>query len=78
MCATLRRATRAATSASRSTLAPSSPSTAHLSEVLAAWEPPPLPVSVVYPPNRHLSAKLRAFADWAVEVFAPYGAAGRR
>jgi hypothetical protein len=24
----------------------------------------------VYPPNRHLSAKVRAFVDWTAEVFA--------
>jgi DNA-binding transcriptional LysR family regulator len=24
---------------------------------------------VVYPSNRHLSGKLRAFIDWAVETF---------
>ncbi|MDL9997008.1 LysR family transcriptional regulator [Variovorax sp. J22P240] len=46
-----------------------------LVEVLPGWEPPPHPVYVVYPPNRHLSAKLRAFVDWVVEVFTPYGTA---
>jgi DNA-binding transcriptional LysR family regulator len=25
---------------------------------------------VVYPPNRHLSAKVRAFVEWVVELFA--------
>jgi hypothetical protein len=24
----------------------------------------------VYPPNRHLSAKLRVFVDWGAELFA--------
>jgi DNA-binding transcriptional LysR family regulator len=24
---------------------------------------------VVYPPNSHLSAKVRAFVDWVVELF---------
>ncbi|MDM0104068.1 LysR family transcriptional regulator [Variovorax sp. J22R24] len=42
--------------------------------LLADWEPPPHPVYVVYPPNRHLSAKLRAFVDW-VEIFSPYSTA---
>ncbi|MDM0048354.1 LysR family transcriptional regulator [Variovorax sp. J22R115] len=46
-----------------------------LVEVLPGWEPPPHPVYVVYPPNRNLSAKLRAFVDWVVEVFTPYGTA---
>jgi LysR family transcriptional regulator for bpeEF and oprC len=27
------------------------------------------PIYVVYPPNRHLSAKVRAFVDWAAELF---------
>lgn len=49
-----------------------------LVELLADWEPPPMPVSVAYPPSRHLSAKLRAFVDWTVEVFAPYGSVRRR
>jgi len=39
-------------------------------EVLAEWTTAPFPVHVVYPPNRHLSAKVRAFVDWAAEVFA--------
>lgn len=47
-----------------------------LVEVLADWAPPPMPFHVAYPPNRHLSAKLRVFVDWVVEVFAPYNAGG--
>ncbi|RYF40353.1 MAG: LysR family transcriptional regulator [Comamonadaceae bacterium] len=39
-------------------------------EVLPEWKHPPIPVHVVYPPNRHLSAKVRAFVDWAAELFA--------
>lgn len=46
-----------------------------LVEVLAGWAPPPMPFYVAYPPNRNLSAKLRAFVDWIVEVFAPYNTA---
>jgi LysR family transcriptional regulator, regulator for bpeEF and oprC len=26
----------------------------------------------MYPPNRHLNAKVRVFVDWAVEVFAKF------
>jgi hypothetical protein len=26
---------------------------------------------LLYPPNRHLQAKLRMFVDWVVEVFRP-------
>jgi LysR family transcriptional regulator for bpeEF and oprC len=45
-----------------------------LVEVLADWAPPPMPFYVAYPANRHLSAKLRVFVDWIVEIFAPYNA----
>ena len=41
-----------------------------LVEVLPDWSRDPLPIHVVYPPNRHLSAKVRAFVDWAAELFA--------
>ncbi|RYZ06981.1 MAG: LysR family transcriptional regulator [Comamonadaceae bacterium] len=41
-----------------------------LVEILADWTPPPLPIHVVYPPNRHLSPKVRAFVDWAADLFA--------
>jgi DNA-binding transcriptional LysR family regulator len=30
----------------------------------------PLPLHIVYPPNKHLSNKLRIFVDWAAELFA--------
>lgn len=41
-----------------------------LVRVLPEWTRPPFPIYVVYPPNRHLSAKVRAFVDWAAELFA--------
>ena len=41
-----------------------------LVEVLPEWTQPPLPIHVVYPPNRHLSAKVRAFVDFAAAVAA--------
>jgi DNA-binding transcriptional LysR family regulator len=41
-----------------------------LVQVLADWTRPPIPMHVVYPPNRHLSAKVRAFVEWVVELFA--------
>lgn len=40
-----------------------------LVQLLPEWSQPLLPVYVVYPPNRHLSAKVRAFVDWAAELF---------
>lgn len=40
-----------------------------LREVLADLPPPPLPVSVLYPQNRQLSVRVRAFAQWLGELF---------
>lgn len=37
--------------------------------VLQEWQPPSLPVHALYPANRHLSAKVRVFIDWAAELF---------
>jgi LysR family transcriptional regulator for bpeEF and oprC len=37
--------------------------------VLQAWAVPPIPFVVLYPRNRHLTAKVRAFADWVAELF---------
>jgi DNA-binding transcriptional LysR family regulator len=39
-----------------------------LAVVLAKLEPPPLPIHLVYPTTRLLSAKVRAFVDLAVET----------
>jgi LysR family transcriptional regulator for bpeEF and oprC len=43
-------------------------------QVLPDWHSDPLPVHVVYPQNRHLSAKVRVFVEWVAELFAanPY------
>ena len=41
-----------------------------LRPVLVDWGTEPVPVYVVYPPNRHLSNKLRVFVDWIAELFA--------
>ena len=40
-----------------------------LERVLDDWCVDPLPVHVVYPQNRHLSAKVRAFVEWIAEMF---------
>jgi LysR family transcriptional regulator, regulator for bpeEF and oprC len=45
--------------------------------VLDDWTRPPQTLQVVYPSGRHLSAKLRVFVDWVVEVFAPFDARAR-
>lgn len=41
-----------------------------LVEILPEWQHPLIPLHVVYPPNRHLSARVRAFVEWAAELFA--------
>jgi len=40
-----------------------------LKEVLHQWLPEPLPISVVYLQNRHLSPKVRVFVDWVAALF---------
>lgn len=40
-----------------------------LVRVLEDWTCPVIPLYVVYPPNRHLSAKVRAFVEWVAELF---------
>ncbi|GJH19179.1 LysR family transcriptional regulator [Caballeronia novacaledonica] len=47
-----------------------------LQVVLPDLPPPPMPVSVLYPQNRQLSARVRVFADWLSEVFAPFNVRG--
>lgn len=39
-------------------------------EVLGNWPPPMVPVSLLYPRNRQLSARVRVFLDWAAREFA--------
>jgi DNA-binding transcriptional LysR family regulator len=34
------------------------------------WELDPMPLYVAYPPNRHISQKLRVFIDWILELMA--------
>lgn len=40
-----------------------------LQEVLAAWRPAPMPVSVLYPHHRQLSPRVRVFVDWLASLF---------
>jgi DNA-binding transcriptional LysR family regulator len=44
-----------------------------LVELFEDWRFAPMPLYVVYPPNRHISAKVRAFVDWVVELMAEMG-----
>ncbi len=39
-----------------------------LEDVLSRWRPAAMPVSVVYPHNRHLSPRVRVFVDWLADV----------
>jgi len=40
-----------------------------LVRVLADWRAESLPVWIMYPQNRHLSAKVRVFVEWVAELF---------
>ncbi|MCD0279355.1 LysR family transcriptional regulator [Xanthomonas melonis] len=47
--------------------------TAHLTsgelvEVFDAWRTEPMPLYVAFPPNRHVSVKVRVFIDWVAEL----------
>lgn len=42
----------------------------HLCIVLPHLPPAPMPVSVLYPQNRQVSARVRVFTQWLVQVFA--------
>ena len=39
-----------------------------LTQVLTDWTAEQLPISVMYPQSRHLSAKVRVFVDWVSEL----------
>ena len=45
-----------------------------LVRVLDDWQAPAVPIYIVYPANRHLSARVRVFVDWMLELFrnSPY------
>ncbi len=40
-----------------------------LVEILSQWKPLPMPISAIYPHNRHLSPTVRVFVDWVAELF---------
>lgn len=48
-----------------------------LREILPDCRPPALPLNVLYPPNRQLSARVRAFIDWLEALFGGELAASR-
>lgn len=39
-----------------------------LVQVFGDWQIDPMPMYLAYPPNRHVSAKLRVFIEWMVEL----------
>lgn len=39
--------------------------------VLEGWSTEIVPLSLIYSPNRHLSTRLRVFADWLIETLGP-------
>lgn len=43
--------------------------TGRLVEVMPDWRSLSMPLHIVYPPNRHLSNKLRVFTDWIAALF---------
>jgi LysR family transcriptional regulator, regulator for bpeEF and oprC len=43
-----------------------------LVRVLQDWVTDPLPIHVVYPQNRHLSAKVRVFVEWVADLMASH------
>lgn len=48
-----------------------------LREILKAWAPAPMPVSVVYPAHRQLSPRVRVFADFLADLFRQATVEGR-
>jgi LysR family transcriptional regulator, regulator for bpeEF and oprC len=48
-----------------------------LRQVLPGWRAEVLPLHVVYPPNRHISNRVRVFVDWVAELLAGMGLAQR-
>ena len=46
--------------------------------LFADWELDPMPMYVAFPPNRHVSAKLRVFIDWIAELMAKHAPIARR
>lgn len=49
-----------------------------LRPVLTDWTADSIPLHVVYPPNRHVSNKLRVFVDWIADLFATHDLIQRR
>ncbi|CAI8862018.1 LysR family transcriptional regulator [Pseudomonas syringae pv. tomato] len=37
-----------------------------------------MPIYVAFPPNRHVSVKVRVFIDWVIELMAEHAPVGER
>ena len=44
----------------------------NLVQLFKDWTLDPMPLYVAYPPNRHISIKLRVFIDWVIELMAQH------
>jgi len=44
--------------------------------VFADWRLEPMPLYVAFPPNRHVSAKLRVFIEWIAALIAVHAPVG--
>ena len=42
------------------------------------WQLEPMPMYVAFPPNRHVSAKLRVFIEWVAELMAQHAPVANR
>lgn len=49
-----------------------------LVRLFADWQLDPMPMYIAFPPNRHVSAKLRVFIDWIVELMAQHAPVSSR
>ncbi len=46
--------------------------------LFAGWRLDPMPLYVAFPPNRHVSVKLRVFIDWVAQLMAHHATVGAR
>ncbi|MDR6502350.1 DNA-binding transcriptional LysR family regulator [Burkholderia ambifaria] len=46
--------------------------------LFGAWQLEPMPMYVAFPPNRHVSAKLRVFVDWIADLMAQHAPVANR
>lgn len=46
--------------------------TGELVRLFDDWQMAPMPMYLAFPPNRHVSAKLRVFIDWVVDLMAEH------